>query len=149
MAMEFNLRNRVIRAESNRASQRRVSEQNAFTLIETMVATAVFGIAVGVCILSFSLGMRIVGTAAKQMDALHDARNQVEMLRTNHFTNVVFNAGTYAISNANYVGNYVVSNVDSWTKNITVNIVYANQIRGGKSTNTLITTLTSSLHPHP
>ena len=81
------------------------------------------------------------------MDALHDARNQVEMLRTNHFTNVVFTAGTYALSNANYVGNYVVSNVDSWTKNITVNIVYVNRIRGGKSTNTLITTLTSSLHP--
>jgi len=147
MAMEFNLRYRVIRAESNHTSQRRVSEQNAFTLIETMVATAVFGIAVGVCILSFSLGMRIVGTAANQMDALHDARNQVEMLRTNHFTNVVFTAGTYALSNANYVGNYVVSNVDSWTKNITVNIVYVNRIRGGKSTNTLITTLTSSLHP--
>ena len=145
--MEFNLRYRVIRAESNHTSQRRVSEQNAFTLIETMVATAVFGIAVGVCILSFSLGMRIVGTAANQMDALHDARNQVEMLRTNHFTNVVFTAGTYALSNANYVGNYVVSNVDSWTKNITVNIVYVNRIRGGKSTNTLITTLTSSLHP--
>ena len=98
--MEFNLRYRVIRAESNHTSQRRVSEQNAFTLIETMVATAVFGIAVGVCILSFSLGMRIVGTAANQMDALHDARNQVEMLRTNHFTNVVFTAGTYALSNA-------------------------------------------------
>ena len=39
--MEFNLRYRVIRAESNHTSQRRVSEQNAFTLIETMVATAV------------------------------------------------------------------------------------------------------------
>ncbi len=147
MAMGFNFRNQVMRGAQS-LNQRRVNERGAFTLIETMVATTIFGIAVGVCILSFSLAMRIVDTAGKRMDALHDARNQVEMLRTNHFTNtVVFSAGTYALSNANYTGNYVVSNVDSSTKNITVNIAYINRIRGGNSTNTLTTTITSSLHP--
>ena len=128
-------------------NQRQVHQPNAFTIIETMIATVVFGIGVGACILSFSLAMRIVDTAGKQMDALHDARNQIEMLRTNHFTDAVFNAGTYAISNANYTGNYVVSNVDSWTKNITVNIAYINRVKGGNSTNTLITSITTSLHP--
>lgn len=127
--------------------QQRVRQRDGFTLIETMIATMVFGVAVGACILSFSLAMRITDTAGKQMDALHDARNQVEMLRTNHFTNVVFNAGTYIITNANYSGNYVVSNVDSATKIVTVNITYINRIRGGTSTNSLITSITSSLHP--
>lgn len=138
----------MVRANSKYMIQCRVNKQGAFTLIETMIATAIFGIAVGACVLSFSLAMRIVDTAGKQMDALHDARNVVEMLRTNHFTNtVVFTAGTYALSNANYTGNYVVSNVDSWTKDIRVNISYINRIRGGTSTNTLVTSITSSLHP--
>jgi len=113
------------------------------------VATMIFGVAVGACILSFSMGMRIVNTASNQMDSLQDVRSQMEMLRTNDFTNTVLNAGTYALSNANYTGNYVVTNVDAWTKNITVNIVYVNRIRGGNSTNTLVTSLTKDLHPPP
>ena len=116
------------------------------------MATMVFGVAVGACVLSFSMGMRIVNTASNQMDSLQDARSQIEMLRTNHFTNAVLNAGSYSLSNANYTGSYVVTNVDSWTKNITVNIVYINRIRGGvgRSTNTLVTSLTSDLRDlHP
>ena len=132
--------------------QRRVNRQGAFTIIEVAVATMVFGVAVGACVLSFSMGMRIVNTASNQMDSLQDARSQIEMLRTNHFTSAVLNAGSYSLSNANYTGSYVVTNVDSWTKNITVNIVYINRIRGGvgRSTNTLVTSLTSDLRDlHP
>jgi prepilin-type N-terminal cleavage/methylation domain-containing protein len=128
--------------------ERRInSRQDGFTLVEVMVATMILGIALGACVLSFSMAMQIVDTTGKQMDTLHDARSQIEMLRTNHFTNVVFNAGTYAISNANYTGNYVVSNVNSWTKDITVNIAYQNRMTHRMSTNTLITSITTSLHP--
>jgi len=35
----------------------------------------------------------------------------------------------------------VVSNVDTWTKNVTVNVPYLNHIHGGTSTNTLLTSL--------
>jgi len=111
-----------------------------------MVAATVLGITIGACLYSFSMAMKIVDATDKQMDALHDARNQIEMLRTNSFTNAVLTAGTYAISNANFVGNYVVSDVDSWTKNIVVNSTYPNRIRGGNSTNTLITSITTTLH---
>ena len=131
---------------SNYMSQRRKKEQAAFTIIETMVAATVLGITVGACLYSFSMAMKIVDTTDKQMDALHDARNEIEMLRTNRFTNSVFTAGTYVFSNANYTGNYVVSDVDAWTKNITVNSVYSNRIRGGVSTNTLVTSITTTLH---
>ncbi len=103
------------------------------------MATMIFGVAVGACVLSFSMGMRIVNTASNQMDSLQDVRSQMEMLRTNHFTSAALNAGSYSLSNANYTGNYVVTNVDAWTKNITVNVVYVNRIRGGNSTNTLVT----------
>ena len=128
-------------------SERRVNRQGAFTIIEVAVATMIFGVAVGACVLSFSMGMRIVNTASNQMDSLQDVRSQMEMLRTNHFTSAALNAGSYSLSNANYTGNYVVTNVDAWTKNITVNVVYVNRIRGGNSTNTLVTSLTPPLHP--
>ena len=111
------------------------------------MAALVMGIALGACVLSFSLAMRTVNTASNQMTGLHYARNQVEMLRTNHFTNAVLNAGSYTISNANFTGSYLVTNIDIWTKNLTVNVAYRNRIRGANSTNTLATTLTTSLHP--
>jgi len=119
-----------------------------FTLTEVMVATCIFGIALGACCMSFSFAMRGVNTAANQMDALQDARNQIELLRTYKFTNTTYlTAGTYRITNNPfYSGNYIVSNADSWTKDITVNIEFCNRLKGGMSTNTLYTSITKTLH---
>jgi prepilin-type N-terminal cleavage/methylation domain-containing protein len=127
--------------------QRRPGQQG-FTLTEALVAVTIIGISLGACCLSFSLAMRAVSTSANQMDSLQDARNQIELLRTYSFTNATYlTAGTYIISNNPYYrGNYVVSNVDSWTKDITVNIVYQNRLRGGYSTNTLFSSITKTLH---
>jgi len=118
-----------------------------FTLAETMVATAVLGIALGACMLSFSMAMRTVNTASNQMGAIHFARNHIEGLRTNSFTASALTAGKFSVSNANYTGSLVITNMDTWTKNITINIAYRNRLRGGYSTNTLTTSITSTLHP--
>jgi prepilin-type N-terminal cleavage/methylation domain-containing protein len=122
--------------------------RGGYTLVETMVAITIVGICLGACCMSFSFAMRAVSTAANQMDSLQDARNQIELLRTYKFTNTVYlTAGTYVISNNPfYSGNYVVSNVDSATKNITVNIQYFNRIHGGMSTSTLYTSISKTLH---
>lgn len=129
-------------------THRKPGHQGGFTLTEALVATAILGIALGACCLSFSLAMRAVSTAGNQMDSLQDARNQIELLRTYPFTNTTYlTAGTHVISNNPYYsGNYVVSNVDSWTKDITVNIVYQNRLRGGMTTNTLFSSVTKTLH---
>lgn len=127
--------------------RRRLDNQSGFTLAETMVAVGILGIALGACVMSFSMAMRATGTAGNQMAALHCARDRMETLRTYSFSDSVLNAGTYAFTNGTLTGSYTVSNVNSATKNVTVNVAYLNAIHRGTSTNTLVTSLTSTLHP--
>jgi prepilin-type N-terminal cleavage/methylation domain-containing protein len=125
-----------------------VNAQDGFTLVESVMAVIILGMALGACILSFSMAMQVVNTAGNQQGAMHVARGQMETLRTYSLTNAsTLNAGTYAFTNGSFSGHYTISNVDTWTKNITVNVPYLNHIHGGSSTNTLTTLLTSTLHP--
>jgi len=111
------------------------------------MAVMILGIALGACVLSFSMAMRSVNTASNQMAAMHAARYELEALRTNSFSSTVLNAGgPYPFTN-DFVGNYTVSNVNSATKDVTVNVWYLNRIHRGYSTNTLVTSLVSTLHP--
>ena len=126
--------------------RRRINDQSGFTLPETVVAVMILGIALGACVMSFSMAMRVTGTAGNQMTALHIARDQLETLRTYTFSSSVLNAGTYAFTNGTFTGSYVISNVNSATKDITVRVLYLNRIRGGYSTNSLVTSMTSTLH---
>ena len=112
-----------------------------------IMAVMILGIALGACVMSFSLAMRSVNTAANQMTALHYARIQIEALRTNHFSATALNPGTYAISNANFTGTCVISNVDTWTKNISMSVPYRKRVRSGYSTNILVTSFGLTLHP--
>jgi len=129
-----------------------VKAKGGFTLVESVLAAMILGIAVGACILSFSMSMRAVNTASNQMAALHIARNELETLRTNSFSSAALSAGSYVFTNTGAAGTYVVTNIDSNTKNVTVNVPYVNHIRGGcspntgYSTNTLVTSLVSTLH---
>ena len=127
----------------------KLGRQDGFTLAEAIVAVMVLGIALGACILSFSMAMRTVNTASNQMTTLHYARYEMEWLRTLNFTNTLLSAGSHAISNANFGGTYVVTNIDSWTKDVTVNVPYLNRIHRGYSTNILVTSLVVNLHPPP
>jgi len=121
--------------------------EGGFTLVESVMAVVILGMALGACILSFSMGMRVVNTAGNQMAALHACRTELENLRTYTLTNAAtLNSGSYSFTN-NLTGTYVVSNVNTWTKIITVNVPYTNHIHGKFSTNTLSTTLVSTLHP--
>jgi type II secretory pathway pseudopilin PulG len=116
-----------------------------FTLVETVLGVMIMSIALGACILSFSMAMRSVNTAGNQMAALHYARDWIEVLRTNSFSGL--SAGSGVFTNGNLYGSYIVTNIDSNTKNITVNVWYLNRIHRGFSTNTFTTTRTSALNP--
>ena len=121
-----------------------------FTLVESVIAVMILSIALGACILSFSMAMRTVGTASNQMAALHYARERLEVLRTNTFSGLT--VGTFSIpTNANTYGNlygsYTVSNVNTYTKDVTMRVIYLNRIHRGVSTNTLTTSVVSTLHP--
>lgn len=122
--------------------------EDGFTLVESVLSAMILGIALGTCIMTFSMAMRAVNASANQMTALHVARNQLETLRTYGLTNTTtLTAGAYVFTNTGVVGSYVVTNINSCTKNVTVNVSYVNHIHGGSSTITLVTSLTSTLHP--
>jgi prepilin-type N-terminal cleavage/methylation domain-containing protein len=120
-----------------------------FTLVESMMAVMILGIALGACVLSFSMAMKAVSTASNQMAALQYARDQLEVLRTNTFDDLT--VGTFAIATnvaayGSLSGSYTVSSVNPNTKDITVRVIYSNRIHGGVSTNTLTTSMVSTLH---
>ena len=119
-----------------------------FTLLESVVSVVILGFALGACVLSFSMSMRSVYTAANQQIALHAVRSEVEILRNQPLTNSAsLTAGSHYFTNGTVFGSYSVTNINSCTKNITVSVLYTNKIHGGTSTNTLVTSLTSTLHP--
>lgn len=119
-----------------------------FTLLESVISVVILGFALGACVLSFSMSMRTVYTAANQQIALHSVRTELETLRNQSLTNSSsLTAGTHSFTNGTIFGTYLVTNIDSCTKNITVSVLYTNKIHGGTSTNTLMTSLTSTLHP--
>ncbi len=121
--------------------------REGFTLVESVMAVIILGVALGACILSFSMAMRTVNTATNQMAAVHAARTELEGLRTYSLTNASsLTSGTHSFTN-NLTGTYVVSNVNTWTSIVTVSVPYTNHIHGKFSTNTLATTLVSTLHP--
>ena len=125
-----------------------INAQGGFTLVESVMAVVILGMALGACILSFSMAMRAVNTAANQMSAVHASRTELENLRTYSLTNSTtpLTSGSHVFTN-NLVGTYVVSNVNTWTKIVTVSVPYTNHIHGHFSTNTLATVLVTTLHP--
>ena len=126
---------------------RRTANRSGFTLVEAVLAAMIMGIALGACVLSFSMAMRTVSTAGNQMAVMHSCRNAVEALRTNHFSSVALQVGTNTFSNATFSCTYIVSNFNVNTKDVIVSMPYRNYIHGGFSTNTLSTSLTTTLHP--
>ena len=123
-----------------------------FTLVESMLAIGILAVTLSVCVISFTMSMQGVKTAANEMAALHSARYELETLRTLSLTNSsLLNAGTHSFTNGSVIGTYTVSNLNSCTKNVTVNYNYMNYINhsvtNNIATDTLATTLTSTLHP--
>ena len=130
-------------------TQRLFKAEDGFTLVESVMAVIILGMALGACILSFSMAMRIVNTAGNQQFAMHSARAELETLRTYSLTNSgsPLSSGTHVFTNGAFVGTFTVTNIDTWTKNVAVNVFYTNRIRYFIATNTLTTSLTSTLHP--
>jgi type II secretory pathway pseudopilin PulG len=121
--------------------------QDGFTLVETVLSAMVLGIALGACILSFSMAMRMVNTAGNQMTAVHTARDALESLRTNSFTSTVLTAGSHTFTNAYFTVPYTVTSIDACNVTVAVSVPYLNKIHRGSSTNVLTTILCSTLHP--
>jgi prepilin-type N-terminal cleavage/methylation domain-containing protein len=133
----------------------RIGSRSGFTLVESTLAMLVLGVALGACILSFSMAMRTVSTSGNQMAAVHAMRSQVENLRTNGIYDAPLKAGTFYWTNRTFtgsgtltfIGTYSVTVINTNTKSISVSLPYRNFIGGGYTTNTLSTLMVSTLHP--
>ncbi|HUJ72512.1 MAG TPA: hypothetical protein VLZ30_09715 [Verrucomicrobiae bacterium] len=121
--------------------------KDGFTLVESVLSALVLGIALGACILSFSMGMRMVNTSGNQVIAIHTARDALESLRTNSFSSTALSAGSHTFSNAYFTAPYTVTSIDACNKTVAVSMPYLNKIHHGSSTNVLTTVLCSTLHP--
>ena len=128
-------------------TRERLKANDGFTLVEAVVSALIFGIGLGACILSFSMGMRTVNTAGNQMVALHTARDVMESLRTNGFNSTALSAGSHTFSNAYFTVPYTVTSIDACNKTVAVSMTYMNKIHYGYSTNVLTTVFSSTLHP--
>lgn len=125
---------------------KRFRAKDGFTLVESVLSAMVLGIALGACILSFSMAMRTVNTAGNQMIAIHTARDALESLRTNSFTSSALSAGSHTFSNAYFTAPYTVTSIDACNKTVAVSVPYLNKIHRGSSTNVLTTILSATLH---
>jgi len=125
-----------------------INAEDGFTLAETVLSAMIFGFAIGACILSFSMAMRAVNTAGNQMIALHSARDVLETLHTNKFSSTALSVGTHSFTNPCFPSGvpYTVATVDASNRTVAVSVSYINHIHGGYSTNTLVTSLSSTLH---
>jgi prepilin-type N-terminal cleavage/methylation domain-containing protein len=133
-------------------TRRSFTGETGFTLVESMLALGIFAICLSACVISFTMSMQAVKTGANQMAALHSARYELEVLRTNSLlSSSLLTAGTHSFTNGSVIGTYTVTNLNSCTKNVSVSVTYVNYINQAPtaciSTNTLTTTLTSTLHP--
>jgi type II secretory pathway pseudopilin PulG len=124
----------------------RYKTKDGFTLVESVLSALVLGIALGACILSFSMGMRMVNTSGNQVIAIHTARDALESLRTNSFNSTALTAGSHTFSNAYFTAPYTVTSIDACNKTVAVSMPYLNKVHRGSSTNVLTTVLSSTLH---
>ena len=69
-------------SEHNTMMSQRWHDERGFTLVEAVFSVMVLGIALGACVLSFSMAMKVSDASRNQMFALHAARNELEYLRT-------------------------------------------------------------------
>ena len=124
----------------------RHKKDEGFTLVETVIAVVILGLALGVAAMTFNMAMRTVATSRNRMNGMHFARQEVERLRTFAFDDQALAAGDHAINRGAYVGAYTVTTVNSDLKDITLGVDWYNSMSNGVSAAVLTTYLAKALH---
>jgi len=84
--------------EDNQYSKLNNASVMGLTLVEVMVAVLILAASLTVLLISFARGTHNAGTARRELNAMHIAREEVERFRSMTYTNI---AG-YALTNLNY-----------------------------------------------
>ena len=116
-----------------------------FTLVEAVIAIVVLAVGMGACALTFNMAMRSVSTNRSKMSAVHLARNEMEVLRTQGWDDPALTIGSHVITNDLYSGQYVVAGVNDDVRNVTLSIDWAHFMTNGNAAATLTTSLAKQL----
>jgi type II secretory pathway pseudopilin PulG len=117
--------------------------QDGFTLVEVVVAAALLILALSAFIASFVQAGRSAAIADNRLDAVHNARQQMETLISYPYNASALSIGTHTFSNGFYV---VTSNASAKVKDISVSIRCIHPVNGTISTVTLAGSISSELH---
>ncbi|MBI2438311.1 MAG: hypothetical protein HYV36_05820 [Lentisphaerae bacterium] len=107
------------------------SGPSGLTLVEVVIGVGILLISMGALLWAF-IGAKQSSTMARnRLSAMENARNELEMLRTQPYTNVV-NFGPVAITNAIFTGlngqkqRTVITNTDNGYKEVVITITWLN-----------------------
>ena len=124
----------------------RSQAQAAFTLVEVVIAIVVLVIGISGSILVMTTSLNRSESAENRMQAMHTARNQLERLRSETFSDTTLSIGTH--SNTALGLSYVVTvdSSDSNLRNIEVQVPWYDRVRRRTNTLTLNTVFANALH---
>ena len=80
-----------------------ITMRKGFTLVEAVIAIAILGLTLSAFIYSFVQSTRSAEMSNNRIEAIHDARDQMEMLLTYTYNSAQLSYGTHAVSNGFYI----------------------------------------------
>ncbi len=113
------------------------------TLVEVLIALVVIFIGIGGSLMSISFANKTAQSTTNQMLAVHNVREQLEVLRSYALNDPLLSAGSHSLTGGQ---SYVVSAVTTNTKSIAMNAVWTNMLTRALSTTTVTTIFVDALH---
>ena len=122
-------------------------KKRGFTLVEVVIAMALLILTLAAFIGAFVMAKRSAIISENRMEAIHDARNEMEQLLTCRYTDPQLNAGphTTELATVRY-GVAVVTNSQYTVKNISVTSKWVNPAGNITSILVLSGSMSSELH---
>ena len=121
--------------------------QEGFTLVEALISAFIMAFVLGSSIVAVNAALRRIAASEAKMAAMHEARNQLETLRSLSFDDPQLTAGTQSLYERGYpLGSYEVAVVATDTKRISMNVLWRDPLGGNVRTVNLTTKITKPLH---
>lgn len=124
-------------------SRGRTPSAAGFTLVEVVIAMALLLLALTAFVVSFVQSRRSAGIAENRLEALHNARNQMETIYNYPFSSTGLSLGTHNFANGFYT---VSNNVSARVKDVVLTVRWVNPAGKATSTISLAGSISSNLH---
>ena len=120
-----------------------MSKKCGMTLPEVLIALVVILLGIGGALTTIVFANKTAKATANQMWAVHNARENLELLRQYTMTDPLLSVGSHSLVGGQV---YVVATIVTNTISITMNIPWTNALTKSVSTASVTTVFVSSLH---